>query len=112
MSDVPPSVDQFVEELTKEPKWYDLGIFLGVPTHELDNIELTYAPKGTMRCFIELHKYLIKNKEGFSWMDVAEALSRMKNNCLSELIHSKYMFKKGVEDQCIATSKFMNNEVE
>ena len=27
---VPLSIDQFVQELDKEPRWHDLGIFLGV----------------------------------------------------------------------------------
>ena len=36
--DLYPPVDLFTEELVKETKWYTLGMFLGVPTHELDVI--------------------------------------------------------------------------
>ena len=43
---VPLSIDYFVQELDKESRWYDLGIFLGVPTSELDIIEQNYRFEG------------------------------------------------------------------
>ena len=33
-----PTIDQFAQELDKESRWYDLGVFLGVPTSELAHI--------------------------------------------------------------------------
>ena len=86
-----PTIDQFAEELVKEPRWYDLGIFLGVPTHELDNIGLNYRQEGTMRCLIEMYKCLVSRQKLRSWEDIAEALSRINNEYLSHHIKQKYL---------------------
>ena len=53
-----PTIDQFVQELDKESRWYDLGVFLGVPTSELDIIGQNYRLEGIQRCLIELFKCL------------------------------------------------------
>ena len=86
-----PTIDQFGEELVKEPRWYDFGIFLGVPTHELDTIGLNYRQEGTMRCLIEMYKCLESRQKLRSWEDIAEALSRINNEYLSHHIRQKYL---------------------
>ena len=86
-----PTIDQFAEELVKEPRWYDLGIFLGVPTHVLDTIGLNYRQEGTMRCLIEMYKYIESRQKLRSWEDIAEALSRINNEYLSHHIRQKYL---------------------
>ena len=86
-----PLIDQFAEELVKEPKWYTLGIFLGVPTHELDAINLGYSSEGIMRCLIEVHKYIQSNDIYLSWARVAKCLERMNNLYLARLIKDKYI---------------------
>ena len=53
-----PIIHQFAEELADEPRWYDLGVFFGVPTHELDTIGINYHLEGSMRCFIVMYKTL------------------------------------------------------
>ena len=43
-----PTVDQFPFELESVgAEWYDLGIFLSIPTHKLDVIGMYHGSKGT-----------------------------------------------------------------
>ena len=49
----PVTADLFAEELEKEPKWYDLGVFLGITTNELDSIQATYMFEGQRRCLLK-----------------------------------------------------------
>ena len=87
-----PSVDQFAEELVKEPRWYEFGVFLGVPTHELDTIGLNYRQEGTVRCLIEMYKCLESKMMIKSWADIAEALSRLNNSNLSNYVYIKQKY--------------------
>ncbi len=85
-----PTVDCFAEELVKESRWYDLGVFLGISAHDLDSIGNVYSSNGTTRCLIEMHKCLMKTATIFTWDDVATALSRMDNFQLAGYIDQKY----------------------
>ena len=97
MSLSPPTIIQFVEELTKEPKWYDLGVFLEVPKTELDKIERDHSKDGTGRCLIEVYSYL-KNMEMLpSWEDISLVLKKMKNVNLSNSIRKKYLQENHVK---------------
>ena len=90
---VPLSIDQFVQELDKEHRWYDLGIFLGVPTSELDIIEQHYRLEGIQRCLIELFKcFQSRRNEPVSWNNIATALTKMHNNNLADQICHKYVW--------------------
>lgn len=81
-----PEVDQFVEILVTETRWYDLGTFLKAPRHELDHINVTYHIHGVMRCQIELHKCLHQRDILPTWQDIAEALRKMGNYTLANTI--------------------------
>ena len=87
-----PTSEQFVEELDRESRWYELGFFLGVPTSELDIVKQNYYLEGTQRCLIELFKYFQSRSEPVSWNDIADALRNMHNNYLADQICRKYVW--------------------
>ena len=86
-----PLVDQFAEVLLREPEWFDLGVFLGVPTYELQQIVQKFAFHGNRRCLIELYGCLEKKGKPLSWEIIATALRRMGNHSLADDIHSNYI---------------------
>ena len=86
-----PTIDQFVQELDKESRWYDLGVFLGIPTSELDIIGQNYRLEGIQRCLIELLKCLQSRSKPVSWNDIIEALIKMHNNHLANQICHKFL---------------------
>ena len=100
-----PTVDCFAEELVKEPRWYDFGIFLGVPSHELESIKNVYSTNGTTRCLMEMHKWLERTKILFTWGDVAKALSRMDNFQLARHISQKYSSEEDKADKNVSKRK-------
>ena len=86
-----PTVDLFTSELESVgPKWYDVGIFLGISTHELDVIGENHGSKGTQRCLIELFKYFQSSTKPVSWNDITDALTKIHNNYLADRIRDKY----------------------
>ena len=89
MSD--PSIDQFAESLSKEPDWYSLGVFLGVPSNELDRIGENYNKISVTRCFIEMYKCLDRLRKAPSWDFIASKLRLLDNHALAEQIDSTYI---------------------
>ena len=88
-----PTVDLFVSELESVgPRWYDLGIFLGISTHELNDIEKHSQSKGNQRCFIELFKCFQFRTKPVSWNDISDALTKIHNNYLADEIRDKYIW--------------------
>ena len=86
-----PTIDQFVQELDKESRWYDLGVFLGVLTRELDTIGQNYRLEGIQRCLIELFKCFQSRSKPVSWKDITDALIKMHNNHLAIQLRLKYV---------------------
>ena len=84
-------VHQFTEELLlKEPRWYTLGIFLGVPTRELDAIGSNHSQEGTTKCLVKMHNYLQSTGKPLSWEKIASSLWKMDNCDLARCISKKY----------------------
>ena len=86
-----PTVAQFVMALSNETGWYMLGVFMGVPTSELDTIDRNYGSDGRMRCLAEMYKYIESMSLPLSWQLIAEALKNVNNHSLAEKIHSEYI---------------------
>ena len=87
-----PTINQFVEELDKESRWYDLGVFLGVSTSELAHIEQSHGSgKGIQRCLIELFECFQSRSKPVSWKDITDALIKMHNNHLADQLRLKYV---------------------
>ena len=88
-----PTIRQFAEELVKEPRWYDLGVFLNVPTYELDVINVAREYQGTQRRLIELFKYFQSHGKVVSWNDIVDALTKMQRKDLADQLHQKYILQ-------------------
>ena len=88
-----PSVepDQFAKDLSKEPDWYSLGVFLGVPSHELNAIKHEYSRISVTRCLIEMYQCLERLGKAPSWDFIAIKLRAMDNHALAEHIDSTYI---------------------
>ena len=86
-----PSAAQFVKALYNEPNWYVLGVFMDVPTTELDTIDRNYGKDGRMRCLTEVYKFIKSKSLPLSWQLIAESLRSMNNNALAEQIESDYI---------------------
>ena len=86
-----PTIDQFAEELVKERRWYDLGIFLCVPTHQLDIIARDYH--GTQRCLIELFKCFQSRIRPISWNDIVDVLTKIQHKDLADQLRQKYILQ-------------------
>ena len=89
-----PTVDQFANALSSESHWYNLGIFLQVPTHEMDTIGLNYRSEGTLRCLIEIYKSLESKRRVPSWELLSQVLGNINNDSLASEIYSNYVMKR------------------
>ena len=89
-----PTVDQFANALSSESHWYNLGIFLQVPTHEMDTIGLNYRSEGTLRCLIEIYKSLESKRRVPSWELLSQVLEKINNDYLASAIYSNYVMKR------------------
>ena len=86
-----PSTSQFVKALYNEPNWYMLGVFMDVPTTELDKIDRNYGKDNHMRCLTEVYKFIQTKSLPLSWQLISESLRSMNNNALAEQIESDYI---------------------
>ena len=86
-----PSIDTFAKVLSKQPDWYSLGVFLGVPSSELDTIGENYSKISVTRCLIEVYKCLERLGKAPSWDFIANNLREMGNHALAEHIDSTYI---------------------
>ena len=89
-----PSIDQFAYALSSERHWYNLGIFLQVPAHELNRIEVEYHSKGTLRCLIEVYGILDSMGRVPSWEFLSEVLRKIESHSLANEIYINYVQTK------------------
>ena len=85
------SIDQFAKVLSKEPDWYSLGIFLGIPSHDLNTINHEYSRISITRCLIEVYQCLERLGKAPSWDSIASKLRTMGNHALAEHIDTTYI---------------------
>ena len=82
-----------VEDLSSELKavtdWHQLGSCLGLPTHELKQIERDY--QGNERRKQEMLDLWLRRKPDAGWRDVVSALRKMEENAVAERIRQKYV---------------------
>ena len=83
-----PTIAQFTGVLATESRWYDLGVFLGVPTHHLDTISSNHG-EDTIRCLIEVYKSLESSDEIPSWECISHSLRTVGNHNLANRIYSE-----------------------
>ena len=86
-----PTLEDFVEALSTESEWYTLCVFLGAPTHELDDINRNYRYDGIKRCLIEVYKCLENAQRVPTWQSIEFALRRTGNIALANKIKTEYI---------------------
>ena len=91
----PELLNELLDELEEvKPEWYDFGLRLpGLKSHELNEIKKDNIKFGVSDCFrVTLDKWLHRTKEGPDkiWINVCEALKKLKNNRLADKIAQKH----------------------
>jgi len=82
------SVENLSFELkTVTANWYQLGINLGLQTHDLDKIERDYH--GSDRQMLQTLDLWLRSMPTASWGGVVSALRQMEEKVLAESIHQK-----------------------
>lgn len=74
----------FLDETNKLTEWYLLGVYLKLPTEELDDIEKRFSSQGLKRCKIELFR--LWDRRGpmrRSWDHLAQALEKCGETVLA-----------------------------
>jgi len=69
-------VKNMVNVLKTVTNWYDLGLQLGVPVYELDEIQSNY-PRDNSRCKSVMLSFWFNNAEERSWDAIAYALRKI-----------------------------------
>ena len=80
-----------LEASTKVTDWYTLGVFLKMPSEELQDIEGRCSRDGIKRCKIELFTSWMKRYPNASWADVARALEKCDENTTAEQIRQFHL---------------------
>ena len=75
-------------ELSEVVSWFDLGLCLEVPIHELQIIGQTY--RDTKRCKIEMLSWWWNNTEDRKWAAIVRALATTGYRVLACKIALKY----------------------
>ena len=88
-----PKVGDLSSELKTVTNWYQLGICLGLQTHELKRIE--HDHQGNERRKHEVLDLWLQRKPDAGWRDVVSALEQMKENRVAESIRQKYVRGEG-----------------
>ena len=84
-----PKVGNLSSELKTVTDWHQLGINLGLETHELLQIERDH--QGNERRKLEMLNLWLQRNQKASWGDVVSALKEMEENRVAENIRQKYL---------------------
>ena len=71
-------------------KWFDLGILLKVPDHQLDIIYMNHC-YNTQFCCTEMFSYWLKTDTEASWRKLIIALRNMAQNSLADKIKTQIL---------------------
>ena len=69
-------------------KWYDLGMLLVVPVHQLDIIQMN-NPHNTQMCCTKMFSYWLQTDTEASWSKLLNALRNMAQNSLADKIKTE-----------------------
>ena len=78
-------------ELTSISDWFTLGLNLGVPHHQLEEVRRNYSVEGLSACRRETLVLWLQRVPNASWRDVVAALRQMRENTEAERIEQKYI---------------------
>ena len=80
---------EFVEELYEVQSWYELGVYLGAPVLELNQIK---NMKESVRTnLVELFEVMNRQAIPLTWGKIASALKNLKNHQLASQIRERHM---------------------
>ena len=85
----PPTLQELSTELDRVERWYELGVNLDFPGHQLREIEQD-SPRCSSRCKLEMLDKWLRKSENPSWEAVAKALYLMKEYAVANQIRKKY----------------------
>ena len=84
-----PKVGDLFSELKLVTDWYHLGIYLGLHTHELMQIERDH--QGNERRKQKMLDLWLRRKPDAGWRDVVSALQQNEENRVAERIRQNYV---------------------
>ena len=101
-----PSSSQFLVELKTVTEWYLLGVHLGVPTQDLDDIDTRFgSSKGAKVCLAKVYERYKDQHGSPSWEMIAEALKEIDKTALADAISKKYLSQESGSTQSISDSE-------
>ena len=101
-----PSSSQFLVELKTVTEWYLLGVHLGVPTQDLDDIDTRFgSSKGAKVCLAKVYEKYKDQHGSPSWEVILEALKAIDKIALADDISKKYLSQESGSTQSISDSE-------
>ena len=96
------NLDNLLIQLGTEviPKWYDLGLVIGIAKEILDE----YSTHPARECLVDVLDYWIRNScDVLTWRDVAETLKEIRLHELAERAYQigTFLFHYSYSMQCI-----------
>ena len=80
------SLVDLLEETDKLTDWYTLGVFLKMPSEDLDDIEKRLTTAGLKRCKIALFSLWLQRNPNASWDQIALALEKCDQIAMADRI--------------------------
>ena len=101
-----PSSSQFLVELKTVTEWYLLGVHLGVPTQDLDDIDTRFgSSKGAKVCLAKVYEKYKDQHGSPSWEVILEALKAIDKITLADDISKRYLSQESGSTQSISGSE-------
>ena len=80
------NLTDLLEETDRLTNWYTLGVFLKMPTKDLDDIEKRFSTDGVTRCKIALFTLWLQRNPNASWDQIAQALEKVDQIAMADRI--------------------------
>ena len=101
-----PSSSQFLVELKTVTEWYLLGVHLGVPTQDLDDINTRFgSSQGAKVCLAKVYEKYKDQHGSPSWEVILKALKEIDKIALADDISKKYLSQESGSTQSISDSE-------
>ena len=101
-----PSSSQFLVELKTVTEWYLLGVHLGVPTQDLDDIGTRFgSSQGAKVCLAKVYEKYKDQHGSPSWEVILEALKEIDKITLADAISKKHLSQESGFTQSISDSE-------
>ena len=85
------SLVDLLEETDKLTDWYTLGVFLKMPSENLDDIEKRFSTAGLKRCKIALFNLWLQRNPNASWDQIALALEKCDQIAMADRIRKCHL---------------------